>query len=241
MTIRFSVGISKVVRSVFAFFGILLFVSPAAAQGIVSLNNRTPSGDIRIHGAGGVAVGATAQLFLLTESGGVFIPLHPATKFRTDSAATSFFVVPVDVVVPGFPAGSEVTLVLRAWLGSSYWASHSDSHPFRGESAPFTVTLGGTNSAGQIFPIPTLAGMTSFSIGPLSPPPGSFFDSLSTTADSVAMTLFHNSSLWVLESSSDLQAWSPVLTNPPVTSSVILSNGWSDAKSGFFRMRLQSE
>jgi hypothetical protein len=253
MTIRFSVGISKVVRSVFAFFGILLFVSPAAGQGIVSLNNRTPSGDIRIFGPDGTggpgkyAVGATAQLLVIEERGEARTALLPATNFRTDSAATSFFVVPVDVVVPGYPPGSEVTLVLRAWLGSSYWSSHSDSHLFWGESAPFRVTLGGTNSAGQVFPIPALTGMTPFTIRVLSPPSQSFFDSLSATADHVAINLFHYhnsfqiSSVWVLESSSNLQEWSPVLTNLPVTTSVILSNGWSDAKSGFFRMRLRSQ
>src|SRR5690349_17187322 len=111
------------------------------AQGTVSFNNRTSTGDAKVVGPDGYGLGMSggmAQLYL--SSGGILTRLDPATPFRSSSAAASYFIVPVDVTVPGVSAGSPATFVMRAWIGGSSYETAFQ----RGESAPVTVAaLGG--------------------------------------------------------------------------------------------------
>jgi len=142
---------------------VLVSVS-AFAQGTVTLNNRTSTGDAKIFMPDGVTGpgqnGGMAQLYL--SSGGTLTALTPSTPFRSSSAAASVFVTPIDVTVPGIAAGSPATFVLRAWVGAgSYEAAAT-----RGESAPVSVSaLGGVPPGGGA-PIttPDLAGLQGFNL-----------------------------------------------------------------------------
>jgi hypothetical protein len=137
------------------------------AQGTIFFNNRTSVGDVRVFGDASYTVGAgslgtvNAQLFLQPAGGGALVPLTPATTFRNNSAAASFFVNPVDVTVPGYAAGTSATIVMRAWLGSDFATA-----TIRGQSDAFTIaSLGGINPAtGAIVPTPDLAGMQGFTL-----------------------------------------------------------------------------
>lgn len=110
----------------------------------------------------GFGGGATAQLFLVT-GGATYTPLFPATTFRTTSVQASYYVVQPDVpvVVPGIPAGSPATVVLRAWFGSGSY----ETSTFKGQTNPITITLGGIPPGGGA-PIPdaVLVGLQGFSI-----------------------------------------------------------------------------
>jgi hypothetical protein len=70
--------------------------------------------------------------------------LTPATTFRpagTGAAAIADrYWIPVTVDVPGVASGANATFVARAWLtsGGTY-----DTSTGKGESAPFTVAVGG--------------------------------------------------------------------------------------------------
>jgi hypothetical protein len=138
-------------------------------QGTIFFNNRTSAGDVRIYAPGGVngagtaAPSVTAQLFLQTAPG-VYSALTPATTFRTGAAA-SFFVNPLDVVVPGVAAGTPATVIIRAWDTA---AGSYDAAALRGESQPLTISgLGGVNpQTGAIVPTPDLAGLQSFTLVP---------------------------------------------------------------------------
>jgi len=133
------------------------------AQGTILFDNRTlTGGDIRVfsdatRSAGAGTLGTVnAQLFLV--SGQTFTPLSPATTFRT-SAAASYFVNAV-TVDGGAPAGTTVTLVMRAWTGSSYDAAVAGGGAW-GQSDPFSLRLGGANpTTGEIIQTPDLAGNT---------------------------------------------------------------------------------
>ncbi len=138
-------------------------------QGTVIFNTFIPgSVDARVsvpEGGFGLREGSMAQLYLITGSGAstVYTPLLPATTFRTSSAAAAHYVVPPSesVVVPGVPAGAQATLVMRAWIGGATY----ESSQFKGQTAPVTITLGGTPPGGGA-PIPDalLVGLQGFSI-----------------------------------------------------------------------------
>ena len=138
-------------------------------QGTIFFNKRTSAGDVRIYapdgvsGAGTAAAVVNAQLFLV--SGDTFTALTPATTFRNNSAAASFFVNPVDVTVPGIAPGNPATVVIRFWDAA---AGSFDAAIIRGQTAPLTISaLGGVNPiTGAIVPTPDLAGLQSFVLVP---------------------------------------------------------------------------
>ena len=240
----------SILRYFLALAGVAILTASSLGQGIVSLNNRTASGDVRIFGMDGVSgigavsyVGATAQLILVRDKTGseTYIPLKPTTSFQTNSPASTFFVNPVDVAVPGSPAGAQVAFILRVWVGSEW--SAPPLHDLWGQSAPVTVTLGGTNSSGQVFPIPALEGLQSFTLGPLTPPPTAFFDSITRDANQTILGLVAfipgfgpgSDRSWILQSSPDFVTWTSIMTNPPNTAPVVLTN--ENSAPLFFRLR----
>lgn len=139
------------------------------AQGIIFFNNRTSLGDAPVTRPDGTGAGAgfTAQLFLL--NGSTFTPLTPTTTFRASSPAAAFFINPLDIVVPGVPAGSPATFRMRVFetsAGSWDVASAANSTFWRGESANVQVPqLGGINPPDGM-PTPDLAGLKAFTIIP---------------------------------------------------------------------------
>jgi len=111
-------------------------------------------------GWGQLGAATTAQLFLVTGAGAssTYTPLFPKTTFRTTSPAAEYYVVQPNgsVVVPGVPAGSQATIVMRGWAHTAEY----DNAVFKGQSNPITITLGGVPTGGGA-PIPdaVLVGM----------------------------------------------------------------------------------
>lgn len=135
-------------------------------SGLVVLNNRIPGildARVLLPDGRGVGEGWTAQLY-----GGpagttvsVLEPLLPTTTFRTSSPQTAGYLTSVDVAVPGVAPGANATLVLRVYDGDSYETSSR-----RGESAPFTISLGG-----GVLPPVNLLGLQGFTIPDDRPTP----------------------------------------------------------------------
>jgi len=125
-------------------------------QGTIYFNNRTPTGDARFMRPDGVGCGAgvTAGLFVVVDGVASLTPLMPTTTFRT-TAASAFFVNPVEVVVPGAPAGGSVTVRMRAWEtdAGSFAASRSGAYLSLESNDVFIPRLGGVPSDGSP-PIP---------------------------------------------------------------------------------------
>jgi len=155
---------------------VLVSVS-AFAQGTVSVGNRnlTTGGNVPItlpNGDGPGLQGGMAQLYLQNGTGAsaTFTALAPAIAFRTTSAAAAPFLEgPTDVTVPGVPAGSPATVVLRAWVGGS---SYESATQFKGSSGPITLAqLGGAPPGGgtPITP-PDLSGLSSFQLAAIPEP-----------------------------------------------------------------------
>lgn len=145
-------------KNIGVFLAWLLFCGAAYAQGTVVFNNRVPgSVDARLVLPDGTGAGAgwRAQL-VLRGAGGTVTPLTPVTTFRTSSQAAMGYVEPVDVSVPGVPAGARATLVMRAFNGSTF-----DTSSLRYESNPVTITLGG-----GVLPPANLVGLQSFALVP---------------------------------------------------------------------------
>ena len=68
---------------------------------------------------------------MLVAGGNALAPLFPVTTFRTFSPATTYFVQPIELVVPGVPIGSPATFRMRAWEGPSWeqatlWGESND-------------------------------------------------------------------------------------------------------------------
>ena len=144
------------VRIVLAMMAALVS-SSTHGQGTILFNNRVtgqvdaPFSDDVGMGLGRFGTAFTAGLFLVAGGGGTYTPLFPTTTFRTTSAADQFYVVqPTEpVVVPGVPAGSQATIVMRAWGGTARY----DDAVYKGQSNPITITLGGVPPGGGA-PIP---------------------------------------------------------------------------------------
>ena len=147
----------------------------AFGQGTILFNNRVigqVDAPISIGDGTGPGAGWNAQLLLQTGSGAstTYIPLNPATTFRTTSAAAAHYVVQPTgpVIVPGIEAGQQATIVMRAWpgaVGSSY-----DTAICKGQSNPFTITLGGVPAVGAPIPDAVLVGMLPFVIAAVCVP-----------------------------------------------------------------------
>lgn len=108
----------------------------------------------------------TVQLFL-SDPSGVVTPLTPASTFRpagTGAAAIADrYWVSQDVIIPGVPPGTAATFVVRAWKTSE--GSFETAPLDRGESTPFTVTVGGGT-----LPPANLTTLQGFTVGMLPEP-----------------------------------------------------------------------
>ena len=138
------------------------------AQGTITFSTFVPGAanvDARVQRQDGTGAGPSVngQLFLL--SGGTYTALTPATTFRDGSSnpTAAFYVVPPAsaVTVPGVAANTQATIVLRAWEGASF-----DTAVVKGESAPLTLTLGGTPAVGAPLPPAFLSGLQGFTLVP---------------------------------------------------------------------------
>ena len=142
----------------------LLLSLSSFAQGTVFCNNRPSTGDARFSNWDGTGLGEgfTAQLFLV--NGSTLTALTPTTTFRTTSPAAAYFINPLDIVVPGIPAGSPATFRVRVYNSA---AGSYEAAVHRGESNDVTVQqLGGITPAGGIVPTPELAGLQGFALVP---------------------------------------------------------------------------
>jgi hypothetical protein len=97
------------------------------------------------------------QLFI--KSGNSYTPLSPAAPFGTTPSEAGYIDAGNATAPAGYPGGTTVTLVLRAWLGAS--GSSYDSTFFRGETPPITITLQEAPTA-----IPDLIGLQGFALVP---------------------------------------------------------------------------
>jgi len=96
----------------------------------------------------GPGPGYTAQLYLV--NGLALTPLSPTSTFRPPgpgaAAIADRYWDIQDVIVPGVTPGNAATFVVRAWrtdFGSFDVARMANTGLDWGESAPFTVTVGG--------------------------------------------------------------------------------------------------
>lgn len=146
-------------------FVVALLTSVAAlGQGTILFNTRTGTIDAPVHDfsgapAGAFGAGVRAQLFHFTGQNSRYIPLYPTTTFRSTSWAAMAYVVqpPEPVIVPGIPAGSQATVVMRVWVGEDYSTAH-----YFGQSNPVTVTLGGNVPGSAPLPPALLIGLQGF-------------------------------------------------------------------------------
>ncbi|MDA1276741.1 MAG: FG-GAP-like repeat-containing protein [Verrucomicrobia bacterium] len=137
---------------------------PRVEGGLISFNNRVIGVvDARVLVTDGSGAGEewTAQLYGAAV-GEPFIPLFPTTRFRTTSAATMGYVVPVDVVVPAVDPGKNATVVMTVFNGESF-----ETSPLAGQSDAITITLGGGT-----LPPSNLTGMEGFTVTSDAPPAG---------------------------------------------------------------------
>ena len=124
--------------------------------------------------AGAAVPGLKAQLYLVTGEGNnrVYTGLTPIAEFQKPTpsapALAAYIQPPKDpILIRGYAPGTPTVFVLRVYDGPFYG---SESSLFWAESEPFTVTVGGTNSAGTVFPDPHLVGLKGFTLGPPSSP-----------------------------------------------------------------------
>jgi hypothetical protein len=139
------------------------------AQGTIAFNTRIVgqvdapvwADSTRTAGAGSLGT-VNAQLFLV--QGGVYTALTPATTFFTGTtAANRYVVVPnSNVTVPGVAAGTQASVVLRAWVGNSYDVAAATGTS--GQSAPITITLGGQPASGAPLQPAVLTGLQQFDL-----------------------------------------------------------------------------
>jgi hypothetical protein len=157
-------------KKTLVFIAALLTSVAAFAQGQVNfITVLGPSGartvDAPVRRPDGTAAGAgyTAQLFLL--NAGVYTALTPATVFRTDVPAASFYVVDPGspVTVPGFAPQSSAPLVLRAWDSSfaTYDAAVTAGAVHGQNTLPTNIALGGGT-----LPPTNLVGLPGFTMVP---------------------------------------------------------------------------
>lgn len=138
---------------------------PEPGAGQLVFNNRV-AGVVdakvsRVDGTG-AGTGMTAQLLLISLNGNVKnLLLTPTTTFKTSTPAGMYYLNQQDIVVPGSSPGDTASLMMLAFSTSagSYEAAKAGLDTLWGESAPFTIILGGGS-----LPPSNLAGLQGFTL-----------------------------------------------------------------------------
>lgn len=150
----------------------------ALAQGTVNFNNRiTGQVDAPVWAWGqtgtagwGIYPDNHAQLFRVTGNVGsgmeTYTPIGQATTFRAPTAANPLlaaYINPISsMIVDGVAASSQISVVMRVWLGASY-----DAASFKGQSPiAITITLGGDIPNQPPAPAALLIGLQGFELVP---------------------------------------------------------------------------
>jgi hypothetical protein len=209
-------------------------------QGTIRFNNRVTGlvdapVSIRPGREGiGTLTGAMAQLYLIPLSGPP-VALTPATTFRTSSPAARFYVTePTEpVVVQGAAPGTTVYVQLRAWVGGP---SYEQATSLQGVSNIIPVKVGGRTPSGPI-PDGVLIGLQGFSVG--FDAPYGWFNSIRVAEQGIVLNVSAYNSKIIIQSSSDLLNWQPILTNPPVRTDFTVPFSGTNGSSQFFRMHLE--
>ena len=142
----------------------LVIAVSAQAQGTLTFNNKVGTDVVAKVTKDGVGVAGTeytAQLVLVGGNGSV-TALTPTATFRTTTAGLGYVTQPTEeVVVGGVAAGSSGTFRMRAWntAAGSYAAASTVAGNWSGQSADFTVSLGG-----GLLPGSNLVGLQAFSV-----------------------------------------------------------------------------
>jgi hypothetical protein len=152
-------------KSILKLFGLLLFTccsaavlaQPGTKGQVIFLNRLAPLIDAPVllpDGRGaGYEQGMVAQLFLV--DGDLLTPLDPQTTFQQiPHVPLSYgYIHPQDVILPGIPAGVQVTLRFRAWQSTygSTWEEARNAGGYYGESEVQVVTGGGMNPPTNLF------------------------------------------------------------------------------------------
>jgi len=141
----------------------LVIAVSAQAQGTLTFNNKVGTevnAKVTKDGVGVAGTEYTAQLVLVGGNGSV-TALTPTLIFRTGAAAGYVSPATEEVVVGGVAAGSSGTFRMRAWntAAGSYDAASTIAGNWSGQSADFTVRLGGGTLPGS-----NLVGLQAFSV-----------------------------------------------------------------------------
>ena len=147
----------------------------------------------------------SAQLYLVDENGSVTNALTPTTTFRAAGtgidAIADRYVNPVDVTVPNLPPGTTVHLIMRVWRTSAGTYENSGGCD-NGQSAPFTITLGGGD-----LPPARVTGLLAFTIGNLGcfvPP---VISAISVENGQIIITADYTTDLTQVLATTNFQTW----------------------------------
>jgi len=131
-------------KALVAIAALLVSIS-AYAQGQVQFNTHitNPDGGADILAArvfapdGTPEKSAFGQLFI--KNGTTYTALTPVGAFKTSAGGAGYIGAGTATAPAGFPNGTLVSLVLRAWEGAA--GSTYDASLIKGESAPLAITL----------------------------------------------------------------------------------------------------
>ena len=212
---------------------VIFLCEPAFGQGAVVFNNRVGTqvdAPVSRPDGSGAGEGFTAQLILVHESGAI-TALFPRTTFRTSPPAATYYLKGVDVIVPGVAPGNTATFRMRAWSGDSF-----ETSLLRGESANFTITVGGGT-----LPPSNLIGLQGFTFISKPTPPVWQFEppTLQPNGELRIGANGQGATDIVLEATSDFRVWTPVATNKPSAGQTSFSIPIAKSAGGtFFRLAL---
>jgi hypothetical protein len=141
----------------------LVIAVSAQAQGTLTFHNKVGTevnAKVTNDGVGVAGAEYTAQLVLVGGNGSL-TALTPTAIFRTGAGIGYVSQPTEEVVVGGVAAGSSGTFRMRAWntAAGSYAAASTIAGNWSGQSAPFTVSLGG-----GLLPGSNLVGLQAFSV-----------------------------------------------------------------------------
>jgi len=140
----------------------LTTIATALGQGQINFQTRIPPDilDAKVIRFGdwgsttglGAGEGFTAELVMVGK-GEALTPLLPKTVFGTRTPADTYYVEPVIVTVPGFPAGSQIMVRMRVF---ETVAGNYESSRFKTISSDVHLTLGSPDSPANLNGLTTM-------------------------------------------------------------------------------------